>query len=125
MERELLVVLLAVIVTIWMAVSWSAHAARGGQATPAVQAVGGLICGLLAAVVVAVPYVDVVPDQDEPAAEVLLVGFLVIMVAVAGVRWKRKRSRAKEADQPRITASQHHAAAQGAVVARRSGRQSQ
>lgn len=125
MERELVVVLLAVIVTIWMAVAWSAHAGRGGRTSPASQAVGGLICGLLAAVVVAVPYVDVVPDEDETTVAVLLASILTLGMGIALVRWWKQRSPTEQAVQPRITSPQDQAATQRAVVARRSGREPQ
>ena len=63
---------------------------RLGKPGPTRQIVFGLCCGLLGALVAAVPYADVVPDAAEVPA---LVAVPVIGLALLGVLWSHRRAR--------------------------------
>ncbi|MEO6989073.1 MAG: hypothetical protein ABI239_10560 [Aquihabitans sp.] len=123
MSRQLVAVALAGTVLLWMALGWSAHGGRRGRTGPAVQAIGGLVCGLLAAVVVAVPHVDVVPDEDEAAVEILVAVAVITAGALAILRWRWRRSVVEQASQPGSGSVLDQPIAQRAVGARRSQRE--
>lgn len=74
---------------------WSIRGQRTGTGRRTAQLVAGLVCGVAAALAVAVPFADVVPDAEEGmvaaggAAAVAIVGVGISLVS--GGRTRRGR----------------------------------
>lgn len=77
--RDVAVLVVAALAVV-AATAWSIRYQRTWGSRWTVQLVAGLVCGVAAAVAVAVPFVDVVPDADEG---VVAAGGAVL-VALAG-----------------------------------------
>lgn len=91
--RDLVVSAVAVLVVVG-AIAWSARRQRTRGNRWTVQLAAGLVCGVAAALAVAVPLADVVPDAEEG----LLVASATVALVVVGVtlavsgRTRRERS---------------------------------
>lgn len=92
--RDVAVLVLAGVAVV-LAAAWVVRDQRVGRGRWTVQLVAGLVCGVAAAVAVAVPFVDVVPDAEEgvvAAGGVVLLGLVATAVGVA-VTGRTRRAR--------------------------------
>lgn len=77
-----------------LAAAWSIRSQRTWGSRWKVQLVAGLVCGIAAALAVAVPFVDVVPDADEgvvAAGGAVVLALVGTGVGLAGGRPRRER----------------------------------
>lgn len=86
-------------VAVVLAAAWSIRYQRTWGSRWTVQLVAGLVCGVAAALAVAVPFVDVVPDADEGI--VAAGGAVVIAVVGTGVGVVNGRPRRARGQVPR------------------------
>lgn len=79
--------------------AWTAHLQRTLGSRWTAQLVAGLVCGVAAALAVAVPFVDVVPDAEEGV--VAAGGAVALLVVGAGIWTAGGRGRRERGQVPR------------------------
>jgi hypothetical protein len=86
-------VLAAAAMAVVAAAVWSARLQRSTGNRWTAQLVAGLVCGIAAAIAVAVPFVDVVPDAEETAVAAGGGAALLVVAVGASLVWSGRGRR--------------------------------